>query len=129
MKTRELIRLLQEADPSGEIEVCVDNKDILFVQRMPAYYDGCLEVLIRDPKLTSCYNVVGAKVFARGAKIRIVPHSIEDMLLDKSEAAVDLGDLGSFNNEWQTYLAKWREVGRSVSDPDRLSVDEEEPNR
>jgi len=31
MKVKELIRRLQEADPSGEIEACVDNIDIHFV--------------------------------------------------------------------------------------------------
>ncbi len=48
MKTKELIRQLQREDPSGELECCVDNSDIFFVEHLPAYYDGCLEVLVRD---------------------------------------------------------------------------------
>jgi hypothetical protein len=28
MKTKDLIKLLQEADPNGEFEVCIENADI-----------------------------------------------------------------------------------------------------
>ena len=42
MKTKDLIKMLKEADPTGEEEVCIDNQPVWFVQRMPAYYDGRL---------------------------------------------------------------------------------------
>ena len=32
MKTNKLIELLQKADPSGDLEVCIDNHDIHFVE-------------------------------------------------------------------------------------------------
>ena len=48
MKSKELIRLLQEEDPSGEVEVCVQNFDILGIHTEPAYWDGSLQVLMRD---------------------------------------------------------------------------------
>jgi len=40
MKTKELIRQLQEMDPEGELHVTGDSGAILDVQRMPGYYDG-----------------------------------------------------------------------------------------
>lgn len=50
MKTKKLIELLNQCDPSGELEVCLDNIDICSVGREPAYYDGALQVLIRNDK-------------------------------------------------------------------------------
>jgi hypothetical protein len=32
MKTKEVIRQLQKQDPSGELEVCVNNEDIFFIE-------------------------------------------------------------------------------------------------
>ena len=46
MKTKDLIKRLHECDPSGELDVCVDNEDINSVHAMEAYYDGKLQVLL-----------------------------------------------------------------------------------
>lgn len=46
MKTKELIKKLMEADPSGEIECCINNLDIHFVRLDPASYVGALQVSI-----------------------------------------------------------------------------------
>ena len=70
MKTKELIAELQKIDPTGENEVCVENKDIHFVEAMEAYCDGRLQRLIRDPD-ENYYNVIGGKVIAQGSKIKI----------------------------------------------------------
>lgn len=85
MRTSNLIRMLQELDPSGDLEVSVGNTDILFVDRVPPWYDGEQEVLIRDDS-SPYYDVVGG--YLRGAgddKIRIHTHSLEWMLLDSPE--------------------------------------------
>ncbi len=71
MKTKKLIKLLQEIDPTGEEEVSVNNEDIFIVQDMPAYYDGRLQVLIRDKSKEPYYDVIGCKVVAKGRKIEI----------------------------------------------------------
>jgi hypothetical protein len=86
MKTKELIKRLQEEDPSGEIEVCVGNVDIHFVERMPAYYDGSLQVLIRDYN-TKYYNIVGGKYVREGQKVKIHILSITDAI--SNAASVD----------------------------------------
>ena len=88
MKTKELIALLQNADPAGELECCVDNIDIIDVAVEPAYFDGCLEVLIRDPN-NEFYNVIGAKFIATGYKLNISPHSIRSAILDNVDLPID----------------------------------------
>ena len=88
MKTKELIKQLQALDPTGEEEVCIANSDILFIERLPAYYDGVFEVLKRDPVNTSSYNIIGVEFRSKGQKIKIVPHGIEDVLLDEPEMPV-----------------------------------------
>ena len=102
MKTNELIRQLQLADPGGELEACVDNIDIHFVSREPAYYDGKLEVLIRDPK-EKYYNICGAEFRREGYKIQIQTLSIRDALWENP----DLPITGSHYD-----LEKWRREAR-----------------
>jgi hypothetical protein len=82
MKTRELIRQLQEVDPSGETECCVDNHDIFFVERQFAFYDGALEILVRDPARQPYYDVVGGIIRRTGEKIRIHVLSLEDAIFE-----------------------------------------------
>jgi hypothetical protein len=109
MKTKELIRLLQAADPSGEIECVVNNIDIYSVYRNEAYWDGRAQILIRDEKKSPCYNVVGAKVKQSGWKIQIMPLSIEDVLIDYPEMPVDLSEVSAHSlADWERSIAAWR---------------------
>ena len=59
MKTKELIKELQELDPTGETEVVCGCGDIYFVEELPAYYDGRLGVLIKDESKKPYYHVKG----------------------------------------------------------------------
>lgn len=88
MKTKRLIELLQEADPSGELECCIHNQDILGVHTMAAYWDGCLQVLERDPAKAPYYDVVGGRFVAGGDKLKIIPHGIFDAIDDNYEFPV-----------------------------------------
>ena len=94
MKSKEVIRRLQELDPTGDTEVCVGNQDILFIEEEEAYYDGCLEVLLRNEALKDCYNVTGVKYEQEGRKISISPHGAQDVLSDNPEAIIDYSALG-----------------------------------
>lgn len=87
MKTRDLIKALQEEDPSGEIECCVGNEDIHFIEEVPAFYDGPLQVLIRDPN-NKFYNIIGAKLVSSGKKIQIHYLSLEDAILGNLEIPI-----------------------------------------
>lgn len=109
MKTKKLIRLLQEADPSGEEEVCVGNVDILAVYKEPAYWDGDLQKLIRDEENTF-YNVIGAEIIRNGFKIQIYTHSIKDAILDNSELPVT----GNITHKRAEEIETWREEVRKI---------------
>lgn len=98
MKTKELIRQLQEADPSGEEEVCVGNVDIHFVELLPAYYDGALQVLTRDENC-KFYNIIGAKYKRSGNKVKIHTLSITDAISNNREMPVDYSELPTDRQE------------------------------
>lgn len=105
MKTKKLIELLQAADATGELECCVGNVDIHFVSQEPAYYDGRLEILIRDENIRY-YNVIGAKITGRGRKIQIHTLSIEDAMIDDPDLPVDLSECS--NGDYAAAVEKWR---------------------
>lgn len=102
MKTKELIKLLQEADPSGEVEVCIGNADIHFVEILPAYYDGRLQVLQRNPDINA-YNITGAKLFENGDKIVLHPLSIFDAIWNDPDLPIDYSDLSKESAERYKY--------------------------
>lgn len=116
MKTRELIRQLQETDPSGDLECCVGNADILAVWAEPAYWDGCLQVLVRDPT-SQYYNVVGARYQDSGVKVVIQPHSICDALLEDPEMPVDTSAIARRARErYEAQVAEWRQTMRDINE-------------
>ena len=89
MTTAELIKLLQEIDPEGNTHVSIGNKDILFVDTEPAYWDGCLQILIKDKKLSPYYDVIGAKYISEGSKVVIHPLSIKEAIWDDPDMPVE----------------------------------------
>lgn len=134
MKTKELIRLLQEEDPSGEVECCIGNEDIHYVSTMPAYWDGRLQILTRD----KFYNITGGKVTSRGNKIKIHPLSIEDAIYNHVERArkcdrirgskfpVDLSELGNeeYKKEWKAKIEQWHdEIEKIIDEVDEWAKD------
>lgn len=92
MKTKELIKELQEADPTGEEEVTVGNTEIFTIENSPAYYDGCQQILIRDKK-NPYYNVISGKVRSKGNKICINTHSIYDAIFENPQLKIDYSEL------------------------------------
>lgn len=84
MKTKELIAELLKVDPTGEGEVCIGNSDVYFVEHLPAYYDGCLQRLIKDDD----GHVIAGKFTGSGNKISIRPLSIYDAIFDDNKFPV-----------------------------------------
>jgi hypothetical protein len=99
MKTKELIRLLQEEDPTGEEEVCVGNVDIHFVESLPAYYDGAAQVLEwEETKWGRRY--VSGKYVRSGTKIQIHTLSIQDAISYREDGfTVDYSELSADQRE------------------------------
>jgi hypothetical protein len=109
VKTRELIRQLQEADPSGELECCVGNHDIHFVERWPAFYDGALQILVRDPN-KSGYNIVGGIVQCSGEKVQIHTLSLEDCLFEQLDFPIEIrGADETLRRYVEDRIEKWRQ--------------------
>jgi hypothetical protein len=113
MKTRDLIARLMEADPSGELECCIHNEDILGVMVQPAYWDGCLQVLTRDPALAGFYDVAGGRFVSAGAKVVITPLGIEDALMDALEMPVEF-DSEHVRARYGEHVERWRAEARAI---------------
>lgn len=116
MTTKELIEALQEEDPEGDMEVCVDNKDIYFVEYKQAYWDGKLQRLVHDPDLKGKgYSIVGGKVTSRGMKLELHVMGIEDIIMDNPDVPIDLSELEERNRqEWEKRIAEWRQEIKDV---------------
>ena len=110
MKTRELIKQLQDADPSGELECCVDNQDIHFIFVQPGNYDGLLEILVRD-QAQKGFNVVGGILQCKGRKVRIRTLSLEDCLFefDNNFPITIVADDDSNRKLAQKQIDTWKE--------------------
>lgn len=74
MKSKEVIKMLLEIDPTGEIEVCIGNQAISHLDEMPSYYDGRLQMIETDDD--GC--AVSAKYVSGGVKIKIITYDIEE---------------------------------------------------
>lgn len=105
MKVKKLIELLQQVDPTGELECGVGNEDIFAVYKDPAYYDGCQQILIRDES-KNCYNVVAAKITAYGTKVVIRPLSITDAIWENPALEVDTSET---NGKYDKLIENWRQ--------------------
>lgn len=112
MKTKELIRLLQKADPTGEEECCIDNADISAVYPEQAYYDGLLEVLERNEK----GRIVSGKFVGSGTKILIRPHSIHNAIENNSDFPVTYERCNDNQIErYKSHVAEWRKQTDRIS--------------
>jgi hypothetical protein len=87
MKTKDVIRLLQEADPSGEMQACVANMDIVEINVINVgYWDGCLQILERDPNDPE--RIVGGRFCAGQPKVDIYCLNIDDFVYSDPELPV-----------------------------------------
>jgi len=86
MKTKELIRLLQEQDPKNECEVVVDGDAIWCVHREPGYWDGPYCKLIEDENLKPYYSIIGVEYTRKGSKIFLDTMDYEDVIWDNPDA-------------------------------------------
>lgn len=83
MKTKELIKLLQEEDPNGELDVVIGNAPVILVEKLPAFYDGKLERFDDAVPFPT-----KARYVNDGHKISLRSYSIEDALWDNPDLEV-----------------------------------------
>lgn len=94
MKTKELIKLLQEADPEGECVVYSNGYGPIYcLENLPGYYDGPCPILIQDPANAPYYNVVGYKFSNSQPKLRLRSLDLEDALLNDPDLPVEYEDM------------------------------------
>jgi hypothetical protein len=89
MKTKELIKLLQEVDPSGDIEVVVNGAPIHFATTLPAYYDGALQIL----KANKDDGLISMALTDQGSKVMIYTCDLDDFLFEDPDAEVSVSGL------------------------------------
>lgn len=116
MTTSELIERLQKEDPTGKLQVVVDNIPIYTVDNVEAYWDGRLQMLIQDDR--KGYNISGYKVTSQGRKVRLNTMDLDDVMLDNPDIPVYLEELGKhFLQEWEEKVRKTREeIKRIITD-------------
>ena len=112
MKTKDVIKMLQEADPSGEIECVVGNVDIYSAHMEPAYWDGSMQLLVRDPDC-EFYNVIGAIYTSKGSKVSITTMSISDAMLEDPDLPVEVIDT-FVTPHLQERVDKWRSENMKI---------------
>jgi hypothetical protein len=115
MKTKELIKRLQEEDPSGELECCVGNEDIYFIEKLPAFYDGPLQILHRsnDPG----YNIVGATIAFNGYKIQLQTLSVKDVIFNAVDGDYNVDiKVDCENDRTQYFINEWYKEAKELKE-------------
>ncbi|MFA6049890.1 MAG: hypothetical protein WC761_01715 [Candidatus Paceibacterota bacterium] len=117
MKTRDLIALLQAADPGGDAEVCVSNEDIIEVSStMPGYYDGTFMKVHTDDTQRNGNNLWGITSVEMGAslpKIKLRTMGMKDAFIENPDAAWIAGKYNDKRDrEFITYIEYYKSCGR-----------------
>jgi hypothetical protein len=125
MKSCELIKLLQQVDPSGETECVVGGEDIYFVARAPCYYDGTPCLLIRDPNKAPYWDVVGIRKMNAGDKIKIHTLSALDVIVEaETSPSISIpSDYDALRDEWRAF-SKWFDEGQVALEPATPHINE-----
>lgn len=111
MKTRELVRLLQKADPTGEVDCCVDGIDIFSVQRLPAFQDGPKEVLQREADRKPHFDIIGGTISRRGEKVLIKALSLKSALINDPNLPIELVEC---DERTELQVQQWRDEARRL---------------
>lgn len=94
MKTKDFIKMLQDADPSGELHVRIrDGGSPEYAVVLPGFYDGPYEYL-QDGKLV---------ISDKASKVDIYTISYEDWIWDKNGdiSAIELDMEDNGKERWQ----------------------------
>lgn len=103
MKSKVLIAKILELDPTGEVECSIGNCDIYYLDRLPAYYDGRLQVLKYDESKAPYYNVIGGEYRSSGSKIALKELSFSDALRNDDKFEIDYSNLHATAESLQRY--------------------------
>lgn len=79
MKTKQVIELLLNADPTGELQCVVNGKTIHSIVKTPGNHEGWYEVLNRDPVYS---NIISGEMTTAGDKVALYAMSIKDAIYE-----------------------------------------------
>lgn len=83
MKSKELIKLLQAIDPTGDAEVFSGDGDIYTAVKLPYYYDGRPDILIKKEGVAGLSGVLGIReITDTDSKIYLYTMNLEDFVAD-----------------------------------------------
>lgn len=87
--------------------------DIFYVTAESGYYDGCHEVLTRDPTRKGQYDIIGGEIRAADTKVVIRTLSIDSLFLDQPDAVVTY-DSEYARRHWESTVERWRAETKAV---------------
>ena len=120
MKTKDLIKKLQEADPSGEKDVCVEVEDqgfqdIWSIREECGWYDGYGDAphQVIDWKELEFGRHIEKCIYTDSHAIVLRPKSIEECLWDLPgpDTKVEVRASGDHKESMDIQVAKWRRSG------------------
>lgn len=114
MKTRELIEQLMKADPSGELECCVNNVDIYFVAPEVGYWDGCQQVLLHDESRKPFYSIIGVRFNSKETKINLTTVDWRLAISDDPDDFIVEYDSEYTRNKYEVIVEKERQAARDA---------------
>lgn len=111
MKTKDLIKELQELDPEGELECCIDNLDIGGISIEPAYWDGSLQLVEKGPD----GEILGMKILDSGLKLVLSPTSVGDFIMNYPDGKIDFSDLSeNRKSHWRRFVELKRNETKKI---------------
>lgn len=116
MKTTELIKLLQEIDPSGTSEVCVANEGIAYLEHLASYYDGRLQSV---SKRNEYGHPIESTIKANGGKIVIHTVDLSEMYINSilyycKEYPIEYDMKSWLSSEWDGQKMMWLQEARVI---------------
>ncbi len=117
MKTSELIKLLQKADPEGSAEVCVEASNvcsaaIVSVINIPANHDGPINIVHTNEK----GYIVGGSYVNQGRKVILYSSTISS-LIDHGNITkdkVDYSGAGGIRSYLETYHSYLEQQNKDI---------------
>lgn len=105
MKTKELITKLLELDPDGQLECTVGNCSINYIELLPAYYDGRLQIIEYDKD----GRPLSGKYVSNGKKLCISYTTIQECVMENSDFPVDFSELEEVSRKrYSSYIDEFR---------------------
>lgn len=110
MKSKDLIKYLQQNDPDGDAEVYAGGQPIDYVDDpMPWWYDGRAMLMEKD-----VYGKVSYVGWGKNfKKLHLVGFDLENFLMDNPEFPIDLSGITQHSdiNNFKEMIEKYREQG------------------